>query len=53
VSLLPDGAAALMAMGVLIERLGDDERRARSEFAQRFGAFASKAHRAAIEETFA
>ena len=37
--------AALMAMGVLVERLGEDELAARAEFAERFAAFASKAQR--------
>ncbi len=53
ISALPGGAAALMAMGVLVERLGADERAARGEFAERFEAFASKSQRRLIRETFA
>jgi hypothetical protein len=41
-----------MAMGVLIEHLGEDERAARAEFAERFASFASKAQRALVMETF-
>jgi len=52
VSTLRDGAAALMAMGVLIEHLGEDERAARAEFAERFASFASKTQRALVMETF-
>ncbi len=50
---LPGGAAALMAMGALVERLGDDEEAARGEFAQRFAVFASRAQRELVKETFA
>jgi CHAD domain-containing protein len=53
VSTLPGGPAALMAMGVLIEHLGEDERAARAEFAERFAAFASPRQRALVTETFA
>jgi CHAD domain-containing protein len=49
---LPGGAAALMAMGVLVEHLGRDERAARGEFAERFAAFASSAQRQLVRETF-
>ena len=49
----PGGPAALMAMGVLVERLGEDERAARAEFAERFAGFASSAQRALVKETFA
>ena len=52
VSTLPGGPGALMAMGVLIEHLGEDERAARTEFAERFAAFASKSQRARVRETF-
>jgi CHAD domain-containing protein len=52
VSVLPRGAAALMAMGVLVERLGQDERAARNEFAERFAAFASKSQRGLVKDTF-
>ncbi len=46
-------AAALMAMGVLVDRLGADERAARGEFAERFAAFAAKSQRRLVRETFA
>jgi CHAD domain-containing protein len=46
------GAAALMAMGVLVERLETQQAGARAEFAQRFAPFASKRRRAAVKETF-
>jgi CHAD domain-containing protein len=52
VAALPGGAGALMAMGVLVERLREDEHGARSEFAQRFGAFASADQRRAVKDTF-
>jgi hypothetical protein len=42
-----------MAMGVLVERLGEDEQAARSAFAERFEAFASKDQRQVVKETFA
>ena len=48
----PGGAPALMAMGVLVERLGEDERAARGEFADTFAEFAAKAQRALVKETF-
>jgi CHAD domain-containing protein len=53
VSALPGGSAALMAMGVLIERLDEDQRAARSELADVFGAFSSKEQRRVVKETFA
>jgi CHAD domain-containing protein len=46
------GAAALMATGVLVARLGEDELAARAEFAQRFEMFASKAQRKLVKDTF-
>jgi CHAD domain-containing protein len=52
VSALPGGPAALMAMGVLIDRLLDDEQAARDEFAERFAVFASKTERRTVEDTF-
>ncbi|MBV9837001.1 MAG: CHAD domain-containing protein [Solirubrobacterales bacterium] len=52
VSALPGGPRALMAMGVIVERLGEDERAARHEFGRRFDAFASKAQRRQIKGTF-
>jgi CHAD domain-containing protein len=53
VAALPGSAGALMAMGVLVERLHEDELEARGEFARRFATFASKEERAQVKETFA
>jgi CHAD domain-containing protein len=47
------GEAALMAVGALIARLGEDERAARGEFAGRFAEFASKEQRRLVRQTFA
>ncbi len=44
---------SLMAMGALVQRLGEDELAARSDFAERFSAFASKSQRRLVRETFA
>jgi hypothetical protein len=52
VSGLPGGTAALMAMGVLVEHLGADERAARAEFAQHFAEFASESQRELVKDTF-
>jgi CHAD domain-containing protein len=46
------GGQALMAMGVLAERLDEDRARARSEFAERFATFADRRRRAAMREAF-
>jgi CHAD domain-containing protein len=46
------GDAALMAIGALVARLGEDEHAARGEFAGRFAEFASKDQRHLVEETF-
>jgi CHAD domain-containing protein len=48
----PGGAAALMTMGVLLDRLLEDERTARGEFAKRFGRFASPSQRKLVKATF-
>jgi CHAD domain-containing protein len=49
-----DGSeAALMAMGALIARLAEDERAARSEFAESFAEFASHEQRRLVKQTFA
>jgi CHAD domain-containing protein len=48
----PGGPAALMAMGMLVERLAEEQQDARAEFAERFESFASKPARRLIEETF-
>jgi CHAD domain-containing protein len=53
VARLPDGPRALMAMGVLVERLAEDEQAARAAFAERFAVFASKSQRQLVRETFA
>jgi CHAD domain-containing protein len=52
VAAIPGGPAALMAMGVLVERLAEDEQRARRAFTERFGAFASKTQRELVKDTF-
>jgi CHAD domain-containing protein len=52
VATLPGGAAACMAMGVLVDRLGVDERAARQEFGDRFALLASKPQRAMVRDTF-
>ena len=46
------GAEALMAMGVLIERLQEQQDVARGEFHDRFTAFASPGQRALVKKTF-
>jgi CHAD domain-containing protein len=46
------GGAALMAIGALVARLGEDERAARGEFAGRFAEFSSKEQRRLVKETF-
>ncbi len=51
-SALPGGPAALMAMGLLVERIAEDEQAARAEFAERFHAFARKEQRKLVKETF-
>ncbi|HET8979361.1 MAG TPA: CHAD domain-containing protein [Solirubrobacteraceae bacterium] len=53
VATLPGGAAACMAMGVLVDRLERDEGRAREEFGERFDTFASHEQRALVKHTFA
>jgi CHAD domain-containing protein len=53
VSAHPGGPAALMAMGVLVMHLGEDEQAARGEFAERFSEFASDYQRALVKDTFA
>jgi len=53
VAALDGGAAALMAMGLLVQRLGDDQRQAREQFAERFERFAASEQRALVKRTFA
>jgi CHAD domain-containing protein len=45
--------ATVMAMGVLVERFMKEEIAAREEFADRFEAFAGKAQRRTVKDTFA
>jgi CHAD domain-containing protein len=47
------GEVALMAIGALVARLGEDERAARGEFAGRFAEFSSTEQRRLVKETFA
>jgi CHAD domain-containing protein len=47
-----DSSAALMAMGVLVERLEEDQLAARGEFAATFAVFASGRQRRLVQETF-
>ncbi|MDX6682401.1 MAG: hypothetical protein QOG94_2440 [Solirubrobacteraceae bacterium] len=52
VALLEGGAAALMAMGVLVQRLGEEQEQARTQFAESFAEFAAKKQRKLVERTF-
>ncbi len=52
ISHLEGGAAALMAMGVLVQRLHEDQHEARAAFAETFGGFAAKAQRKLVDQTF-
>ena len=48
-----EGAAqALMAMGVLVERLNEQQHAARAEFGERFAAFSAPEQRALVKKTF-
>jgi CHAD domain-containing protein len=47
-----DSSAALMAMGVLVERLEEDQLAARREFAAAFAVFAARRQRKLAQETF-
>jgi CHAD domain-containing protein len=53
VSAAADGPAALMAMGMLVERLEADKLAAQEAFAERFAAFAAKPQRRLVRDTFA
>jgi CHAD domain-containing protein len=53
VATLPGGPRALMAMGVLVDRLQMDEAEAREEFSERFAALASKEQHQLVKKTFA
>jgi CHAD domain-containing protein len=48
----PGGAEALMAMGLMIERLAREQADARAEFAAQFADFAAMPRRAAVKATF-
>jgi CHAD domain-containing protein len=48
----PGGSDALMAMGVLVERLSREQADARAEFRERFTAFAAPEQRALVKKTF-
>jgi CHAD domain-containing protein len=52
IAALDGGAAALMAMGVLVARLADEQEQAREQFDERFARFAAKAQRKLVEQTF-
>jgi CHAD domain-containing protein len=52
IAALEGGAAALMAMGVLVARLADEQAQARAQFDERFERFAAKAQRKLVEQTF-
>ena len=53
-NLAPDvgNPPTVMAMGVLVDRFIKEEAQARTEFADRFAAFASKEQRALVKEHF-
>jgi CHAD domain-containing protein len=48
----PGGAQALMAMGILVERLHEQQDAARAEFSERFAAFSAPKQRALVKKTF-
>lgn len=52
IAAMKGGAAALMAMGVLVERLGEQQEHARAEFAASFEQFAAKPQRRIVKATF-
>jgi CHAD domain-containing protein len=52
IAAMEGGAAALMAMGVLVERLTEQQEHARAEFAASFEQFAAKPQRTVVAETF-
>jgi CHAD domain-containing protein len=52
VAALEGGAAALMAMGLLVDRLEAEQAEARAEFGERFAAFAAKPQRRLVKDTF-
>jgi CHAD domain-containing protein len=52
VAALPDGPAALLAMGLLMDRLEREQAQARAEFNERFAAFADASQRKLVKRTF-
>jgi CHAD domain-containing protein len=52
VAILDGGPPALMAMGVLVQRLGEDEQATKRMFTQAFASFASKSQRKLVKRTF-
>ena len=52
IATMEGGAAALMAMGVLVERLTEQQEHARAEFAASFEQFAAKPQRKLVSHTF-
>jgi CHAD domain-containing protein len=52
VATVEGGAAALMAMGVLVQRLGEEQAHARAAFAASFAGFAAKPQRKLVHQTF-
>jgi CHAD domain-containing protein len=49
---MPDGPAALMAVGLLLDHLDRDQAAARDEFADCFAAFAARKQQTLVRETF-
>jgi CHAD domain-containing protein len=52
IAAIKGGAAALMTMGVLVERLAEQQKQARAEFAASFERFAAKPRRKIVADTF-
>jgi CHAD domain-containing protein len=52
IAALEGGAAALMAMGVLVQRLAEEQAQARRQFAERLATFAARSQRKLVDETF-
>ena len=52
IAALEGGAAALMAMGVLVQQLAREQAEARVQFDERFAQFAAKAQRKLVSQTF-
>ena len=52
IAALDGGAAALMAMGVLVQHLAAEQEQARAQFDERFERFAAKAQRKLVKQTF-